>query len=482
MDGYKRVLAELGTETVVLDQDIILSFTKDFRNKYQGASPALLRPRSAVEVARIVQLCSQHGVGLVPVGGNTSYCGGATPSADGNQLLINLQRMNTIREVDVDNLSMTVEAGCLLSEIQDAAEAERLFFPLSLGSQKSCQIGGNISTNAGGVSAVRYGITRDLVLGLEAVLPNGQILNNLSPLRKDNRGYALHQLLIGAEGTLGIVTAASLRLLRSPTSQATVFLAIREIADLMPLLAMAQDATGEAVTSFEYVSHASLQLLLNSKPGLRRPIEEPSKHYVLIEAATSSNVLSLDPAIEALLEAGMEQGLILDGTIAASEQQRMDFWNLREHIPEGEVLNGGSIKHDVSVRVSQVAQFIELGSALVAQYGQGARLSVYGHVGDGNIHFNVLAPEDSETPAYLEMLQSEVSPRLYELIAKMDGSFSAEYGLGQDKLSLNATYGDPVKSSLMASLKSTLDPNNIMNPGKVVSPCHQKMQKEIVCS
>ncbi len=482
MESCESVLAELSAEIVVQDQDIIQSYTTDFRNKYHGASPALLRPRSTAEVARIVELCGNHNIGIVPVGGNTSYCGGATPSPQGNQLLVSLQRMNSIREVDANDLSMTVDAGCLLSDIQEAAEAEKLFFPLSLGSQKSCQIGGNVSTNAGGVSAVRYGITRDLVLGLEAVLPNGQILNNLAPLRKDNRGYALHHLLIGAEGTLGIVTAASLRLHRAPTSQVTAFLAVRETSDLMPLLAMAQGATGEAVTSFEYISHASLQMLLNKSPGLRHPTEEQSKHYVLIEAATSSTVHSLDPAIEAFLEAGMEQGMILDGTIAASEKQRMDLWNLREHIPEGEVLNGGSIKHDVSVRVSQVAQFIELGSALVAQYGQGARLSIYGHVGDGNIHFNVLAPEGAETNAFFEMLEAEVSPRLYDLIAKMDGSFSAEYGLGQDKLMLNEIYGDPVKANLMATLKAATDPKNIMNPGKVVAPRQHQTQEVRICA
>ncbi|XHE54659.1 FAD-binding oxidoreductase [Phaeobacter sp. BS34] len=243
------------------DKDIINGYTTDFRKKYTGESPALLRPRSTEEVASIVKLCTLHSVALVPVGGNTGYCGGATPDESGQQLLISLQRMNKIREVDADNLSMTVDAGCILSEIHEAAEQENLMFPLSLGSQQSCQIGGNISTNAGGVSAVRYGITRDLVLGLEVVLPDGQVLSNLSPLRKDNRGYALHQLLIGAEGSLGIVTGASLRLFLPAASRVTAFLAINEISDLMPLLAKAQRYTGEAVTSFEYISGASLDLL-----------------------------------------------------------------------------------------------------------------------------------------------------------------------------------------------------------------------------
>lgn len=482
MTPYEHVLANLPAEIVVRDQDIIGGYTTDFRKKYLGQSPALLRPRSTEEVAKIVKLCRHHGVALVPVGGNTSYCGGATPDDGGAQLLISLQRMNKVREIDADNLSITVDAGCILSDIHDAAAEESLMFPLSLGSQQSCQIGGNISTNAGGVSAIRYGITRDLVLGLEIVLPDGQILSNLSPLRKDNRGYALHQLLIGAEGSLGIVTGASLRLFLPPVSRVTAFLAIREISDLMPLLARAQQYTGEAVTSFEYISGTSLELLLSKKSDLRRPIEDPSAHYVLIEAATSSPILPLDQAIEAFFEDGMGDEMITDGVIAASEQQRNDFWNLREHIPEGEVLNGGSVKHDVSVRISDMGRFIEMGSALVERYGEGARLSIYGHVGDGNVHFNVLAPEGVEASAFLEQVSTEVSPHIYDLVAKMEGSFSAEYGLGQDKLSLDQNYGDPIKRELMNTIKAVLDPQTIMNPGKVVtSPTETQIEKEASC-
>ncbi|MBT3143222.1 FAD-binding oxidoreductase [Ruegeria litorea] len=482
MTTYEQVLAKLPAEIVVLDQDIIGGYTTDFRKKYTGKSPALLRPRSTEEVAEIVKLCNEHSVALVPVGGNTGYCGGTTPDDSDEQLLISLQRMKKIREVDGDNLSITVDAGCILSEIHDAAAQEKLMFPLSLGSQQSCQIGGNISTNAGGVSAIRYGITRDLVLGLEAVLPDGQILSNLSPLRKDNRGYALHQLLIGAEGSLGIVTAASLRLFLPASSRVSAFLAINDISDLIPLLAKAQQYTGEAITSFEYISNTSLELLLAKKPELRRPIAEPAKHFVLIEAATSSPILPLDQAIEAFFEDGMSEEMIVDGAIASSEQQRLDFWNLREHIPEGEVLNGGSVKHDVSVRTSDTARFIELGTALVDRFGRGARLSIYGHVGDGNVHFNVLAPAGVNASMFLEEISTEVSPRIYDLVAKMDGSFSAEYGLGQDKLSLDQTYGDPIKRNLMRKFKNVLDPREIMNPGKVVSSRNvMSDEKEVQC-
>ncbi len=483
MKSYEIVLSELPAEIVVRDQDIIGGYTTDFRKKYSGNSPALLRPRSTEEVAEVVKLCNMHGVALIPVGGNTGYCGGTTPDDSGLQLLISLQRMNKVREIDANNLSITVDAGCILSDIHDAAEHESLMFPLSLGSQQSCQIGGNISTNAGGVSAVRYGIARDLVLGLEAVLPDGQILSNLSPLRKDNRGFALHQLLIGAEGSLGIITAASLRLFLPPISRVTGFLAISGIVDLMPLLAKAQQFTGEAVTSFEYISGESLELLLSKKPELRRPLSGFSKHYVLIEASTSSPVLSLDHAIEAFFEDGMSDELIVDGVIATSEQQRQDFWNLREHIPEGEVLNGGSVKHDVSVRISDMARFIELGAALVERFGQDARLSVYGHVGDGNVHFNVLAPEGVNPSAFLEEIHTELSPCIYDLVAKLDGSFSAEYGLGQDKLALDQVYGDPVKRDLMKTLKTIIDPREIMNPGKVISArAENQSEREVICS
>lgn len=468
MTAYKNVLAKLPKELVVLDPDIISTFTTDFRKKYVGSSPAIVRPRSTAEVAKIVELCSSHQVPLVPVGGNTGYCGGATPDASGNQLLISLQRMNKIRELDASNMSITVEAGCILSDIQDAAGQEDLLFPLSLGSQQSCHIGGNISTNAGGVSAVRYGVTRDLVLGLEVVLPNGEILSNLSPLRKDNRGYALHHMFVGAEGSLGVVTAASLRLFQPPSHRVTAFVAINDINHLMPLLTKAQKYTGEGVTSFEYISDASLQLLLSKDPALMFPLSETAQHYVLIEAATSSPILNLDQAVEAFFEDCMTDGIVTDGTIAASEQQRNGLWHLREHIPEGEVLNGGSIKHDVSVRTSDLARFVELGSALVEQYGQGARLSVYGHVGDGNVHFNILAPEGSNSELIREQIASEVSPRIYDLVAKLDGSFSAEYGLGQDKITLHETYGDPVKRQIMSSVKELFDPQGSLNPGKVV--------------
>jgi len=468
MKPFETVLAELSDDLVLRDRDVIGRFTTDFRRKFSGDSPALLRPRTTEDVARIVSLCGQHKVALVPVGGNTGYCGGSTPDKSGEQLIISLERMNNVRELDVDNLSVTVEAGCILSNIQDLAEQEQLLFPLSLGSQQSCQIGGNISTNAGGVSALRYGVTRDLVLGLEAVLPDGSILSNLSPLRKDNRGYALHQLLIGAEGSLGIVTAASLRLFLAPIRRVTAFVAINDITDLMPLLAKAQQYTGEAMSSFEYVSRASLDLLLDKKNGLRPPLSGKDQHYILMEAVTSSPVLNLNEMIECLFEDCISDGIVVDGTIATSERQRRDLWHLRENIPEGEVLHGGSVKHDVSVRVSDMARFVQLGTALVERYGHGARLSVYGHVGDGNVHFNVLSPEGVNCSAFLDLIATEVSPRIYDLVAKMDGSFSAEYGLGQAKLDLQRTYGDPTKRRLMSSLKALIDPAGTLTPGKVV--------------
>ncbi len=469
MSSVQKVLTALASDIFVTDPDISQRYLVDFRMKYKGKSAAVLRPRTTSEVVQIVKLCNTHNVPLVPQGGNTGYCGGATPDETGTQLVLSLERMNSIREIDTGNLSMTVDAGCILSDLQDAATEVERYLPLSLGSQQSCQIGGNISTNAGGVSALRYGMARELVMGLEVVLPDGEILSDLHPLRKDNSGYALRNLFAGAEGTLGIVTGASLRLRHKPSQIVTGFLAIRAAEDLMPLLANAQIYTGEAITSFEYISDESLQRLLTAMPHLRHPLGERAERYVLMEAATCSPILDLNTATEKLLEEMFESGMILDGAIAANEQQRMDFWNLREHIPEGEVLNGGSVKHDVSVRTSRMAEFIDIASNIVDQFGRGVRLSVYGHIGDGNVHFNILPPEGKDPQSFKDRITSELSPKIYDLVVKMEGSFSAEYGLGKDKLELSARYGDPVHLRYMGIIKGAIDPENLMNPGKVVN-------------
>ncbi|MGO4317912.1 FAD-binding oxidoreductase [Agrobacterium sp. MCAB5] len=462
------VLAHLPPEIVVRDPDIVSKYTTDFRHLYIGRTPAVLRPRSVSEIQQIVAALRARAVSVVPQGGNTSYCTSATPSDDGSEIVVSLERMNKIREIDAGNLSMTVDAGCVLSQLQDAAADKDLMLPLSLGSQQSCQIGGNISTNAGGINVVRYGMARELVLGLEVVLPDGSLMSDLSPLRKNNSGYDVKQLFIGGEGTLGIITGASLKLVRKPKQVVTAFLAISDISELSALLDQAQQFTGDAVTSFEYVSNSSLELLLQKRPHLRRPLEEASEHYILLEAATSSHLLDLPGAVNALLEDAMSIGLVTDGAIAANEEHRKQFWHLRENIPEGEVLNGGSVKHDVSVRTSRLASFIEEASGIVRTHSSEAILSVYGHVGDGNVHFNVVPPKGAVTGAFKSSFEEMVSPLIYKLVAEMGGSFSAEYGIGRIKLDLLDKYGDPGKLAVMKAIKKALDPAGHMNPGKVV--------------
>jgi len=469
MNAIENALSSLASEIVVRDQDIVSKYTTDFRHLYAGVSPAVLRPRTVEEVQHIIRVMRKHGVPVVPQGGNTSYCTGATPSHDGLEIVVSLERLNRVREVDGGNLSMTVEAGCVLSHLHEIAEASDLMLPLSLGSQQSCQIGGNLSTNAGGIAVVKHGMARDMVLGLEVVLPDGSLLSDLDPLRKNNSGYDVKQMFIGGEGTLGIITAASLKLARRPRSVVTAFLAISDIAELARLLDRAQRFTGDAVTSFEYLSNTSLELLLSKRPSLRRPLGTVSEHYVLLEAATSSHLLDIQGAVDVLLEEAMTEGVVTDGTIAATEEQRSYFWHLRENIPEGEVLNGGSVKHDVSVRTSRLAEFIKDASQIVTSQCPDAVLSVYGHVGDGNVHFNVVPPEDAIASEFKTRFEAIVSPSVYRLAATMGGSFSAEYGIGRVKLDLLEQYGDPGKLALMAKIKAALDPEGIMNPGKVVA-------------
>ncbi|MET4691900.1 FAD-binding oxidoreductase [Sinorhizobium fredii] len=469
MDKIGEALDRLPDHMITRDQDIIAAYTTDFRRLYTGKTSALLRPRSTTEVQQIVHVCAQYGVPLVPQGGNTSYCTAATPSDRGDELVVSLERMNKIRELDASNLSITADAGVVLSDLQDSASNAGLLLPLALGSQQSCRIGGNLSTNAGGISVLRYGMARDLVLGLEVVLPDGSLFRELSPLRKNNSGYDVKQLFIGAEGTLGIITGVSLKLVRQPRQTVTAFLAINAIGDLPDLLERAQVQTGESVTSFEYISHSSLELLLEAKPHLRHPLQNESLHYVLLEASTASPVLNLEETVTGLLGELFELGLVTDGAIAANGQQRAEFWHLRESIPEAEVHHGGSIKHDIAVRTSRIADFIRSASDVVEHQAEGAILSVYGHVGDGNVHFNVVPPGGSDASEYKTWFEREVSPRIYDLAAQMDGSFSAEYGIGRTKLDLLDRYGDPGKLRVMIALKRALDPAGIMNPGKVVA-------------
>ena len=463
LKAIRKVVGESGVVPVA-DADHML---RDERGLYRGEAALVVRPSNTGECARVVEICCASGIGVVPQGGNTGYCGGATPFDGARQILLSLSRMNRIREVDPVNQTMTVEAGLVLSGVHDAAEEHGLMFPLSMGSQGSSQIGGVLSTNAGGVAVLRYGNARDLVLGIEAVLPSGEILSELKGLRKDNTGYDLKSLFLGAEGTLGIITAAVLKLVLLPKSRQTVWLAVPSPAAACRVLRQMQRHSGERVVSAEYVSRASLELVLGFVAGTRDPLDRPFPHYLLIEVAGGDTEQRLRRTVEAAFEAGVEQGDIADGVLADSGRQRDELWRLRESIPEAERHSGESVKHDVSVRVSGVPRFIDEAQRCLDALGP-CRLSVFGHLGDGNLHFNLRPPSGVELADFAAGPAADMTAALHDLAVRMNGSFSAEHGIGVLKRGELRRYASPVALSTMRALKAALDPAGIMNPGKVL--------------
>ncbi|MBB6093561.1 FAD/FMN-containing dehydrogenase [Povalibacter uvarum] len=442
-------------------------FVVDHRKLYRGTTPLVLRPESTEEVAAILRLCNEAGIGVVPVGGNTSYCGGATPSSDGSQVVVSLSRMRRVRSVDPLNYTMIVEAGCVLAEAQAAASSVDRLFPLSLGSEGSCQIGGNLSTNAGGTAVLRYGMMRDLILGLEVVLPDGRVLESLNSLRKDNTGYDLRDLFIGAEGTLGIITAASCKLFSRPTSQVTAVVAVPEPQSAVALLSRMRSASGDCVSTFELMPRFALDLVLKHVGQTQDPFEERHNWYVLLEIGSGRYDTGMRAGVEADLAAAMEQGIVLNAVIAESEAQREKFWRLRETIPEAQRREGASIKHDVSVTSSELPRFIIEASAAIQQISPEARIIAYGHLGDGNLHFNASQPAQGDASQF-ESLAPRINRAVHDLIARYGGSFSAEHGIGQLKRSELQRYKNPVALSVMRTIKQALDPKGIMNPGKVL--------------
>ncbi len=445
-------------------------YFRDHRELFAGAGLCVLRPASTEAVAAAVRLCAEARVAVVPQGGNTGLVGGSVPDESGAAVVVSLARMNRIRALDPIDSTMTAEAGCVLADLQAAArDADRLF-PLSLGAEGSCMIGGNLSTNAGGVNVLRYGNARDLVLGLEVVLPDGRVWNGLNRLRKDNTGYDLKQLFIGAEGTLGIITAAVLKLFPLPKAVETAFVAVPELDDVLALLADARAASGDGVTAFELVPRIGIELTTRHFADVRAPLETDSPWYVLMEWSAGAGTGADDGlrvALEAFLERAFEADRVSDATIAANEAQRQALWKLREVLPESQTREGGSIKHDVSVPVSRVAELIARGSEKLAAYLPGVRPFPFGHVGDGNIHFNVSAPASMGKDAF-HAHWGPINRLIHDLVMEMGGSFSAEHGIGRLKRKELAHYADPLKLELMARIKAALDPDGIMNPGKVL--------------
>jgi FAD/FMN-containing dehydrogenase len=443
-------------------------FLTDHRGLYHGASPLVALPATTAQVAAVVALCAARGVGIVPHGGNTSYCGGATPRESGTEIVLSLRRMKRIRNIDPLNYSVTVEAGCVLAELQRAAESADRLFPMSLGSEGSCTIGGNLSTNAGGTTVLRYGMMRDLVLGLEVVLPDGRVLDQLQSLRKDNTGYDLKQLFIGAEGTLGVITAACLKLFPRPRGHATALVAIASPGAAVDLLATLRSALGDCVTTFELMPRSALQLVCRHIDGTADPFDRPHGWYVLLEVSLPQVDSDLAERLQAQLATGLERGAVLDVLIATSLAQREAFWKLRESIPESQARGGASLKHDISVPTQDLPAFIEEGARALATLIPGGQLVAYGHLGDGNLHFNLQCPEGMDATAFLGRA-AEARRAIHELVASHRGSFSAEHGIGRHKVAELERYEDPVALELMRQVKALLDPAGIMNPVKVLA-------------
>jgi FAD/FMN-containing dehydrogenase len=459
----------LGGAGVLDDPQRLATYITDQRQLFTGSTRAVLKPATTEQVADVVRLAARLGVGVVPQGGNTSYCGGATPDASGRQLIVSLERMDSIREIYPLSMSISMDAGAILKNVQDAAASAGLLLPLSLGAEGSCQIGGNIGTNAGGLSVVRYGMTRDLLLGIEAVLPDGTIVSDMRKLRKNDTGYDVKQCFVGSEGTLGIVTGAVLRLAPLPVRRSTVWLKLAQGASLAELLALVRRESGELLTTFEFMTARSIALTtetMSNPPSLGAG----GGGAVLIEFASSSRHLDLDVLMEAVLSEAVESEWIEDAYVAQSGNQRAAMWELRETIPEGEKRWGGSVKHDMSVPLSSLERFLDLAGAQVQNYRADLELSVYGHVGDGNLHYNVLVPRGTDRLEFTRLVESDLSLRLYDTAAALGGTFSAEHGVGRFKRHLLERYGDPGRVAAMRRIKAAFDPADIMNAGAVFRP------------
>jgi FAD/FMN-containing dehydrogenase len=456
-----RLKAATGPKGFSEDPAEIAPHLEEWRSKYHGRSALLLKPATTAEVSALIAICNETRTAIVPQGGNTGLVGGQIPF-DG-EVILSLARMNRLRALDKAAHTITVEAGMILAAVQKAADDAGLLFPLSIAAEGSATIGGNLSTNAGGVAVLRYGMARDLLLGLEVVLPDGRVLDLLRTLRKDNTGYDLKQMFIGAEGTLGVITAAVLKLFPKPARRATAVVAIASPAAAVSLLAVLQEATGGLVSAFELMPRIGIELVLKHIAGTRDPLGKSSPWYVLAEATGAANA-----DLDAVLETALPQADIDDAVLATSETQRAALWTLRESMSEAQKREGASIKHDVSVPVSAIPEFLEMATAAVLKAVPGARPVSFGHIGDGNIHFNFSAPTGSDGEAFLAHWE-EVQRIVHDIVRSFGGSISAEHGIGVQKRDQLARYKSKTELDLMRALKRTLDPNNILNPGKVVA-------------
>jgi FAD/FMN-containing dehydrogenase len=464
----EQLAAIVGRTAVITDAQEVAPYATDWRKRYFGKPLAVVKPASTAEVAAVMRLCAETRTAVVPQGGNTGLCGGATPDSAGTQIVLNLSRLNRVRAIDAVNNTITVEAGCVLANLQQAAAAAGRLFPLSLAAEGSCEIGGNLSTNAGGTAVLRYGNARDLVLGLEVVLPDGQVWDGLRGLRKDNTGYDLKQLFVGAEGTLGVITAAVLKLFPQPRARATALVALESPSKALQLLSHIQGACGDRLTGFELMSALCLALVARHFPATRLPFAGVHPQYVLLELSDTASAASLDTALHEALAGATESGLVLDAVVAASGTQAAALWALRENIPEAQVHEGKQIKHDVSVPISRIAEFIAVTDAELQRAFPGVRMVTFGHLGDGNLHYNIAPPAAGGDEDAFMARAGEVSRVVHDSAARFAGSISAEHGLGQYKRDAILRYKSPLEMELMRRIKAALDPQGIMNPGKVL--------------
>jgi len=478
-DSVSALLDELcthvGAQHVLTHDDPAADLTaweQDWRKRSRGQALAVVRPGSTEEVAAVVGSCARlqaaTGVSIVPQGGNTSMVVGAVPDGSGRQIVLNLQRLNKVLALDAGNSTLTAQAGCVLQNLQERALTAGFLFPLSLAAEGSCTIGGNLGTNAGGTQVVRYGNTRDLCLGLEVVTPQGQIWNGLSGLRKDNTGYDLRNLFIGSEGTLGVITAATMKLVPAPAAQLTAWAAVPSMEQAVALLGQAHRILGAGLTGFEVMGQFALSLVARHMPALTVPLYADTPWCVLLEVSDHESEAHARAQFERLLEAGMEQGSITDGVVAESLAQAQALWQIRENLPIAQAMEGLNIKHDISIPISRIPEFVRVTDAALEQALPGIRMVDFGHLGDGNLHYNVQAPEGADAAAFLRAHESTVNALVFESVTRFGGSISAEHGIGSLKVDKLPHYKSPVALEMMRAIKRALDPTGLMNPGRVI--------------
>ncbi len=457
----------VGTNNVLVEGDLS-AYELDWRKRSRGKALAVVRPANTLEVADVVKACAANGVSIVTQGGNTGLVGGSIPDESGQQVVLSLGRMNTVRHIDAANLTMTVDAGCILQTLQDAAEKAGFLFPLSLAAEGSCTIGGNLATNAGGTQVVRYGNARDLCLGLEVVTAQGDIWHGLSGLRKDNTGYDLRDLFVGSEGTLGIITAATLKLYPMPAARLTAWAAVPSMQHAVTLLGLAHKHLGAGLTGFEVMGQFALSLVAKHYPQQRVPLWQDAPYCVLLENSDHESENHAREQFEKLLETAFENGCVLDAVVAENLTQAHQLWHIRESIPLAQAEEGLNIKHDISIAVSRIPEFVATTDALLEAAISGVRLVNFGHLGDGNLHYNVQAPLEGDSKVFLRDREAQVNTIVYDSVARFEGSISAEHGVGSLKLDKLEQHKSPVALGMMRAIKQALDPQSVMNPGRVL--------------